>query len=460
MSVAMSAWEHCGMSEIVDLVVVGGGSGGIATARRAAEYGARVVLVEGGRLGGTCVNVGCVPKKLMWNAAELAGALQDAPGYGFDVTVGSHDWGTLKARRDAYITRLNGIYEANLAKSRVEVVRGWARLVDAHEVEVDGRRIRAARVVLATGGRPRRPPVPGAELGIDSDGFFELQQLPRRVTLVGAGYVSIEFAGVLATLGSEVTVVWRGGTLLRDFDPMLCLAAHEGLTAAGVKLVPGAVPKSLSANAGGGTDVHLDSGESITAQDAVIWAVGREPATTFIDPSLPIDRDIGGYIEVDEFQQTSIQDVFAIGDLTGKSGLTPVAIAAGRRLADRIWGGKAGRKLDYDNIPTVVFGHPPLGTVGLSEPQARQLHGDAVKCYATAFVPLYHALTEAKHKTRMKLVTVGPEERVVGVHLAGRGVDEMLQGFAVAVRMGATKRDFDDTVAIHPTAAEELVTMR
>jgi glutathione reductase (NADPH) len=457
---AMSAWEHCGMSEIVDLVVVGGGSGGIATARRAAEYGARVVLVEGGRLGGTCVNVGCVPKKLMWNAAELAGALQDAPGYGFQVNPGPHDWGTLKARRDAYVARLNGIYESNLAKSKVEVVRGWARLVEPHVVEVDGRRIQAERVVLATGGRPRRPAIPGAGLGIDSDGFFELAERPGRVTLVGAGYVAVEFAGVLAALGSEVTMVWRGGTLLRDFDPLLVTAAHEGLISAGVKLVAQAMPTALARTPGGGIDMQLDIGEAITGQDAVIWAIGREPLAEFIDPAVPVRRDPGGYIEVDEFQQSSVPDVFAIGDLTGKSGLTPVAIAAGRRLADRIWGGKAGRKLDYENIPTVVFGHPPLGTVGLTEPQARQLHGDAVKCYSASFVPLYHALTEAKHKTRMKLVTVGPEERIVGVHLAGRGVDEMLQGFAVAVRMGATKRDFDETVAIHPTAAEELVTMR
>jgi glutathione reductase (NADPH) len=448
------------MNEIVDLVVVGGGSGGIATARRAAEYGARVVLVEGGRLGGTCVNVGCVPKKLMWNAAELAGALQDAPGYGFDVNVASHDWVTLKGRRDAYVVRLNGIYESNLAKSKVEVVRGWARLVEPHVVEVDGRRIQAACVVLATGGRPRRPDIPGAGLGIDSDGFFDLARLPDRVTLVGAGYVGVEFAGVLAALGSEVTMVWRGDMLLRDFDPLLVTATHEGLVSAGVKLLAQTIPTALARAAGGGIDVQLDNGEAITDQDAVIWAVGREPLADFIDAAVPIQRRAGGYIEVDEFQQSSVPDVFAIGDLTGKAGLTPVAIAAGRRLADRIWGGKAGRKLDYENIPTVVFGHPPLGTVGLSEPQARELHGDAVKCYSASFVPLYHALTEAKHKTRMKLVTVGPEERIVGVHLAGRGVDEMLQGFAVAVRMGATKRDFDDTVAIHPTAAEELVTMR
>ncbi|HTQ36609.1 MAG TPA: glutathione-disulfide reductase [Steroidobacteraceae bacterium] len=448
------------MSGIVDLIVVGGGSGGIATARRAAEYGARVVLVEGGRLGGTCVNVGCVPKKLMWNAAGLADALHEAAGYGFDVALGGHDWPALKARRDAYVTRLNGIYEANLLKSRVEVLRDWARLVDAGTVEVAGRRIHGTRIVLATGGRPRRPAIPGAGLGIDSDGFFDLPQRPQRVTVIGAGYIAVEFAGVLATLGSEVTVAWRGAALLRDLDPMLGAAAQEGLAAAGVTLLPQTMPVALARAADSRIDVQLDTGGRIAGQDAVIWAIGRDPLTGFIDTGAGVALDGEGYIQVDEYQQTSAPGVFAIGDVTGKAALTPVAIAAGRRLADRLWGGQADRKLSYENIPTVIFGHPPLGTVGLSEPEARAAFGAAVKCYNAAFVPLYHALTEARPKTRMKLVTAGPEERIVGLHLAGRGIDEMLQGFAVAVRMGATKRDFDDTVAIHPTAAEELVTMR
>lgn len=449
------------MNENFDLIVIGGGSGGIAAARRAAEYGARVALIEGGRLGGTCVNVGCVPKKLMFNAAEFVGAVADARGYGFDASLGRHDWAALKAARDAYVARLNGIYETNLARSKVTLVRGWARLADAHTVVVDGQSLRGGRVLLATGGRPQRPDIPGAELGIDSDGFFELGQRPQRVTVIGGGYISVEIAGVFAALGSTVTVVARAPSLLREFDPLLIEAAQEGLTQAGATLVLQATPTLLTrAAAGARIDVRLSNGELLADQDAVIWTIGREPLTGFIDAAVGVKKNERGYIEVDEFQQTSVPDVFAIGDVTGRVTLTPVAIAAGRRLADRIWGGMAGRKLDYDNIPTVLFGHPPLGTVGLSEPAARAQHGDAVKCYSTSFVPMYHALTTAKHRTRMKLVTVGPEQRVVGVHLAGRGVDEMLQGFAVALRMGATKRDFDDTVAIHPTAAEELVTMR
>jgi len=449
------------MNDSFDLVVVGGGSGGIATARRAAEYGARVAVVESGRLGGTCVNVGCVPKKLMWTAATFPAHMSDARGYGFDVTVAGHDWPALKAARDAYVLRLNGIYEANLAKSKVEVVRGRARLVDARTVVVDGRRLTAPRIVIATGGRPRWPKIPGAELGIDSDGFFDLARRPDKVVLVGAGYVSLELAGVLAALGSTVTVVLRGRELLRGFDPMLVEAASEGLIAAGASLRCQAAPTALRRTDDGRIDVQLDSGEVLAGQDTVIWAVGREPLTDFIDDAVGVQREESGFLRVDEFQETSVPGVFAIGDVTGRYPLTPVAIAAGRRLADRIWGGMEGRRLVYENIPTVLFGQPALGTVGLTEPQARAMHGDAaVKCYNCSFVPMYHALTERKSKIRMKLVTVGPEERVVGVHLAGKQVDEMLQGFAVAVRMGATKRDFDDTVAIHPTASEELVTMR
>ena len=443
-----------------DLIVIGGGSGGIATARRAAEYGARVALVEAGRLGGTCVNVGCVPKKLMWNAAEFVGAVADARGYGFDVNIAGHDWAQLKARRDAYVARLNGIYETNLAKSKVTVLRGWARLIDGHIVEVEGRQFSGERVLIASGGRPHLPEIPGAELGLNSDGFFALEQRPQRVTVVGGGYIAVEIAGVFAVLGSEVTMLVRGPTLLREFDPLLIEAAHEGLIGAGARLMLQTAPTQLERASDGRIHVHLDSNHRIEAQDVVIWAAGRDPITEFIDSSLGLRHDERGYIAVDEYQQTSVASVFAIGDVTGRATLTPVAIAAGRRLADRLWGGMKDRKLSYDNIPTVVFGHPPLGTVGLTEAQARARFGDTVKCYTSSFVPMYHALTEAKHKTRMKLVTAGADQRVVGVHLAGRDIAEMLQGFAVAVKMGATKRDFDDTVAIHPTAAEELVTMR
>ncbi len=447
------------MTTDCDLIVIGGGSGGLAAAQRAAEYGARVVLVESGRLGGTCVNVGCVPKKVMWNAAQLAHALHDAPEYGFSLTVGGHDWATLKAKRDAYIERLNGIYERNLGNRKVQLVRGWARLAAPGEVDVDGQRLRAPRVLLAPGGRPRRLTVPGGELALDSDGFFELPQRPARVLVVGGGYIAVELAGVFAALGSEVSLLSRGAQVLRGFDALLVEGLEESLQQSGITRVIGAEPAALRRDELG-VHVTLSDGRVLAPVDCVITAIGRDPLSQCIDASLGVALDAEGYVQVDQWQQTNVPGVLAIGDVTGQAQLTPVAIAAGRRLADRLWGGMTDRKLDYHTIPTVVFSHPPIGTVGLTEAQARELHGDAVQVFTSTFVPMYHAMTTAKPKTRMKLVCVGLELKVVGVHIMGGGADEMLQGFAVAVRMGATKRDFDDTVALHPTSAEELVTMR
>lgn len=442
-----------------DLIVIGGGSGGLAAAQRAAEYGARVLLVESGRLGGTCVNVGCVPKKVMWNAAHLAHALHDAPEYGFDLSRGAHDWAALKAKRDAYIERLNGIYERNLGNRKVTLRRGWARLVAPGVVEVDGQRLQAERVLLAPGGRPRHLAVPGGELALDSDGFFELPQRPQRVLVVGGGYIAVELAGVFAALGSQVGLLTRGEQVLRGFDALLVEGLEEALQQSGITRVSGAEPAALRRD-GEGVHVTLTDGRVLPPVDCVISAIGRDPLSQCIDPTVGVALDAGGHVQVDAWQETTVPGVFAIGDVTGQAPLTPVAIAAGRRLADRLWGGMADRKLDYHTIPSIVFSHPPIGTVGLTEAQARSQHGDAVQVFTSTFVPMYHAMTSAKPKTRMKLVCVGPERRVVGVHVLGGGADEMLQGFAVAVRMGATKRDFDDTVALHPTSAEELVTMR
>jgi glutathione reductase (NADPH) len=452
------------MSQQYDYVVIGGGSGGIATARRAAEYGAQVALVESHRLGGTCVNVGCVPKKLMWNAASLGQGLEDARGYGFDLTVHGHDWPRLKAARDGYVARLNGIYEANLGKSRVDVYRGRARFVDAHTVlvptETGEIELAAPHVTIAVGGRPWVPPLPGAELGITSDGFFELAERPARVAIIGSGYVAVELGGAFAALGSKVALFMRYDRVLRSFDEMLSGTLMTQLAADGVELVTHAVPAGLERGRDG-VEIRLADGRAFGGYDCVLWAIGREP----VSAELGLDRAgvalyDDGFVITDEYQATSVPGVYAIGDVTGREALTPVAIAAGRRLADRLFGGMSGRKLDYSLIPTVVFSHPPIGTVGLTEAAARELHGDAVKVYRSGFVPMYYAFSEHKVRAAMKLVCVGPEERIVGLHVIGQGADEMLQGFAVAVKMGATKRDFDDTVAIHPTAAEELVTMR
>lgn len=446
--------------ERFDYVVIGGGSGGVATARRAAEYGARVALVEAGRLGGTCVNVGCVPKKVMWYAADIASRFHDAPGYGFGPVEPRFDWATLKARRDDYIARLNGIYASMLEKAGVTVVRGFGRFVDAHTVEVDGRRLTAPHVTIATGGQPVWPDLPGAELGISSDGFFALERQPRRVVVVGAGYIAVEIAGMFRALGSEVTLLARGDRLLRPFDAMLREELATRMTEDGITLRFRTQPRAVSRRPDG--TLEVDCGEARTVEaDCVLWAIGRRANTGGLNlAAAGIAARDNGTIPVDAWQNTNVAGVYAIGDITGAAELTPVAIAAGRRLAARLFLDQPDARLDYSDIPTVVFSHPTLGTVGLTEEAARERYGEAVKVYSTRFTPMYYAVTEHKPKTAMKLVCAGPEERVVGVHVIGEGADEMLQGFAVAVRMGATKRDFDDTVAIHPTSAEELVTMR
>jgi len=450
------------MSDQYDLIVIGGGSGGLATAKRAAEYGARVVLVESGRLGGACVNVGCVPKKVMWNAADLAAGLHHAPEYGFRVATEGYDWPLIKQKRDAYVLRLNGIHESLLAKYKVELVRGHGRFLDAHTVLAADRKLTAKHVIIATGSKPLVPGIPGAELGITSDGFFDIESLPPRVAVVGSGYIAIEVTGILNSLGSKTCLILRKESALREFDTMIGQATLKILRDDGVDVVTSAVPESVARKSDGALELTVQDGRRLGPFDTVIWAVGREPVTDNLGlDAAGVKLDAKGYIPTDKYQVTNVECVYAIGDITGRAQLTPVAIAAGRRLSDRVFGGVSDRHLDYDNIPTVIFGHPPIGTVGLSEAQARDQYGDAaVTVFVSSFVPMYYAMTTIKPRCDMKLVTVGAEKKVVGVHIVGDGADEMLQGFAVAVHMGATKKDFDDTVAIHPTVAEELVTMR
>jgi glutathione reductase (NADPH) len=443
-----------------DLIVIGGGSGGLACAQRAADHGARVALVEPRPLGGTCVNVGCVPKKIMFYAASLAEGLQDAAGYGFDVSVQGHDWRALKQARDAYIARLNGIYAANLERRKVVHVQAAARFEDAHTIVAGDELLTAPQVVVASGGRPAVPDLPGAELGITSDGFFALEQRPASVAIVGSGYVAVELAGVFAALGTRVTLVIRHDQVLRSFEAMLSAALMRQMREDGIEIVDHADATRLR-RVGDHHELSTADGRTLGPFQCVLWAIGREPTVESLQLSRAgVAQYDDGFIITNRYQATNVAGVYAIGDVTGRAALTPVAIAAGRRLADRVFGGQAGRYLDYDLIPTVIFSHPPIGTLGLTEAAARDLHGDAVKCYTAGFTPMYHALTAHKRRAEMKLVTVGPEERIVGLHMIGQGADEMLQGFAVAIRMGATKRDFDDTVAIHPTSAEEFVTMR
>jgi glutathione reductase (NADPH) len=449
------------MSTDYDLIVIGGGSGGLACSQRAAETGKRVLLVESARLGGCCVNVGCVPKKIMWNAAQLAHGLHDAADYGFDISSRGQDWAALVAKREAYIQQLNGIYEQNLARRQVELVRGQARLLGAGKVAVGDRIATAAHVVIATGGHPMVPALPGAELGLTSDGFFALRSRPERIAIVGGGYIAVELAGIFAAMGSKVTLVLRHEQVLRGFEHMLGESLLGMMRDEGIEIATNSAPTSLQREHSGTLRVNVANGPELGPFDELIWAIGRTPNTANLGlEALGVTMHAGHHIMTDALQRTNVAGLHAIGDVTGRALLTPVAIAAGRRLSDRLFGGMSDSKLDYHNIPTVVFSHPPIGTVGLSERAARDQHGDAVKIYESRFVPMYHSMTTRKLKVAMKLVCVGPEERVVGLHVIGAGADEMLQGFAVAIRMGATKRDFDDTVAIHPTSAEEFVTMR
>jgi glutathione reductase (NADPH) len=443
------------------LIVIGGGSGGLATAQRAAEYGAKAAVFEAGRLGGTCVNVGCVPKKVMWYAAELAGAIAQAPHYGFDLELRSHRFEVLKARRDAYVARLNEIYARNLERRNVTLIRSRARLAGPDAVlDEAGARYSARHIVIATGGYPCVPAIEGSEHGIVSDGFFDLTAPPERVGIVGSGYIAVELAGILRALGARVTLIVRRDTVLRTFDAMLSAALTDAMRSDGIEIVTGAVPGRLRRERA--LTLETEDGRELGPFDTLLWAIGRAPQTGSIGlETAGVQLDAGGYVLVDAFQNTNVQGVYAVGDVTGQAELTPVAIAAGRRLADRVFDGQTERHLDYTNIPTVVFSHPPIGTVGLTESQAVEKFGaDAIRVYRSEFVPMWNALTEHKPKTVMKLVVAGADEKVVGCHLLGLGADEILQGFAVAVTMGARKRDLDDTVAIHPTSAEELVTMR
>ncbi|MDX1454552.1 MAG: glutathione-disulfide reductase, partial [Gammaproteobacteria bacterium] len=422
-----------------DLLVIGGGSGGLAAAQRAAEYGASVAVIEKGKLGGTCVNVGCVPKKVMWLAADFRHRLHRAPDFGFSPANADLDWKTLVENREAYIQRLNGIYASNLERREIEVIEGEARCLDAHTVKVGDTELTAERLLIATGGRPSLPDIPGAELGITSDGFFELEACPQQVLVVGSGYIAVELAGVLSALGAKVTVMVRRDSVLRRFDPMLRERLMEAMNQDGIRVMTGCVPVALEKD-DDGLCLATESGEKHGGYDAVLWAIGRQPNTDIGLDALGVELAERGHVTVDDYQQSSLENVFAIGDVAGRIELTPVAIAAGRRLADRLYGGMKDRKLDYDMIPTVVFSHPPVGTIGLTEDEALEKYPGDVKCYTSTFNPMEYALSKEKVKASMKLVCVGPEERIVGLHSIGAGSDELLQGFAVALKMGATKK--------------------
>ena len=447
-----------------DLIVLGAGSGGLAAAFRASTHGARVALLAEGPLGGTCVNVGCVPKKAMWLAADLAHRMELARDLGFDLHGASPtlDWRAFIAHRQRYIGNIHASYQQRLDKAGIALLPHRGRLLAADTVECDGGvRLRAPQILIATGGRPQRPAIPGAELGIDSDGFFHLCEAPERVAIVGAGYIAVELAGVLQALGSHVDIFVRRRRLLESFDEDLTAQLVEDQRQHGIHTQFGYTLQSLHRHGETGVVLRDAEGKDSAPFDTVILATGRRPASDDIGlEAIGVDRDPRGFVVVDALQQTNVPGVCAVGDVTQHVALTPVAIAAARRLMDRLFGSQSEARLDYADIATVVFTHPPIGRVGLTEAEARAQHGDAVKVYRSGFRPMLHALADSPQRSLFKLVCVGDEERVVGIHLLGEGADEILQGFAVALKRGLHKRDLDDTVAIHPTSAEELVLMR
>jgi len=449
------------MSNEYDFIVIGGGSGGIASARRAAEYGARTLVVENSRMGGTCVNVGCVPKKVMWNAAQIGETIDLAHDYGFNLNRQGFEWSRIKQARDAYVERLNDIYKLNLEKSNVDVVQGTGQFIDNHAIQVDNNEYTAPHILIATGGRPTVPDLPGADLGITSDGFFQLESRPQNALVIGAGYIATELAGVLHALGSRVTMAIRYEKLLRSFDHTLHDLVMEQMQNSGINFLTNTNMKGLIKDNNGTLGFERNNGERVAGFDCIIWAIGRETNIESLRlKNTDIKTNDRSFVTTDQYQNTSAEGVYAVGDVTPRAQLTPVAIAAGRRLSERLCNNKPESRLDYSNIPTVIFSHPPIGTVGLTELEARQRFDNDIRIYQSRFINMRYAVSEHKPPTLVKLIVQGPDEKVVGCHIIGDGADEMTQGFAVAIKMGATKQDFDDTVAIHPTAAEELVTLR
>ena len=445
-----------------DIIAIGGGSGGSATMNRAAMHGAKAAVIEGNIIGGTCVNVGCVPKKVMWYGAQVSETLKNyAADYGYTIGETSFDFKTLRKNREAYIERSRQAFSNNFNRNGVDYIEGYARFVDKNTVEVNGEHIRAKHIVIATGSYAFIPNVPGSELGGTSDDVFAWEELPESVSIIGAGYIAVELAGVLHGLGVKTDLFVRKGGPLRGFDQGIVEVLVEEMKKNGQPLHTHKVPKKLEKLDNGDIQIHFEDGTTHTSQK-VIWAVGRKANVSQLNlEAAGVALNERGFIQVDEYQNTTTPGIYALGDVSGEKELTPVAVKAGRTLSERLFNGKTDAKMDYELIPTVVFSHPAIGSIGLSQEQAEAKYGaENIKVYQSTFAGMYSAITVHRQMTKLKLITLGEEEKVIGLHGIGEGIDEMIQGFAVAVKMGATKADFDATVAIHPTASEEFVTMR
>lgn len=442
-----------------DLYVIGAGSGGVRAARFAAGYGARVAVAESRYLGGTCVNVGCVPKKLLVYGAHFAEDFEQAEGFGWSLGEAKFDWATLIANKDREINRLNGIYRNLLVNSGVTLHEGHAKLVDPHTVEVNGQRYSAERILVAVGGWPQIPEIAGREHAISSNEAFFLKELPKRVLVVGGGYIAVEFAGIFHGLGAETTLLYRGDLFLRGFDGAVRKHLQEELTKRGMDLQFNADIERIEKQADGSLNVTLKDGRQLQA-DCVFYATGRRPMLDNLGlENTRVKLDKKGFVEVDELYQTAEPSILAIGDVIGRVQLTPVALAEGMAVARRLFKPEQYRQVDYRMIPTAVFSLPNIGTVGLTEEQARE-EGHEVQIFESRFRPMKLTLTECQERTLMKLVVDARTDKVLGCHMVGPEAGEIVQGLAIALKAGATKRDFDETIGVHPTAAEEFVTMR
>jgi glutathione reductase (NADPH) len=440
-----------------DLFTIGAGSGGVAGSRRAGSYGAKVAIAEAVRIGGTCVLRGCVPKKLLVYGAEFVDAFEDAGGFGWTLGERRFDWARLVAAKDKELDRLYGIYVNLLKGSNVAILEGHATIVDPHTVELAGKRYTAANIMIATGGHPVMPEIPGIEHVITSNEALDLKALPKRIVIVGGGYIAVEFAGIFETLGSEVTIAIRAERLLRGFDEDVRAALGEEIAARGVKILPGTRIARIDKTPGGLVATTLD-GATLTA-DAVMYATGRRPNTAKLGlEAVGVAVNKAGAVAVDERFRTTVPNIYAIGDVSDRLNLTPVAIAEGRAIAETLFNNNP-MTVDHRNVPSAVFSQPPVGTVGLSEQAARETYG-AVDVYRTRFRPMKNTLSGRGERTLMKLVVDRKTDRVLGCHMVGRDAAEITQGLAIALQCGATKRQFDRTIGIHPTAAEEFVTMR
>ncbi|WP_095120934.1 glutathione-disulfide reductase [Pseudomonas sp. Irchel s3f10] len=442
-----------------DLYVIGAGSGGVRAARFAAGFGAKVAVAESRYLGGTCVNVGCVPKKLLVYGAHFAEDFEQASGFGWSLGEANFDWATLIANKDREINRLNGIYRNLLVNSGVTLHEAHAKIVGPHEVEVNGERFTANNILIATGGWPQIPEIPGREHAIGSNEAFFLKELPKRVLVVGGGYIAVEFAGIFHGLGANTTLLYRGDLFLRGFDGSVRKHLQEELTKRGLDLQFNADIARIDKQADGSLKATLKDGRELEA-DCIFYATGRRPMLDNLGlENTDVQLTDKGFIKVDEQYQTSEPSILALGDVIGRVQLTPVALAEGMAVARRLFKPEQYRPVDYKMIPTAVFSLPNIGTVGLTEEEAREAGHDVV-IFESRFRPMKLTLTECQEKTLMKLVVDGKTDKVLGCHMVGPDAGEIVQGLAIALKAGATKRDFDDTIGVHPTAAEEFVTMR